>query len=180
MLLSSLESQGLNGALNFDGLLVDGKSILVTDKNKYEWIQLKIYDLLVGKRKAQLEALKKGLHRLTDLVSGLKLLSPFELELVLTGQPTINAQLIISALNFEDFPPTSSTPNHMIQYLRQLPPTGLHKFVQFATGLLTIPYSSNFTITILKADDDPNMLPMVSSVIFYCYWPWTTHAQPYM
>mgnify|MGYP002480031799 CR=1 FL=1 len=182
MLLTSLETQGLVGELDFDGLMPNGKNIKVTDNNKYDWVQLKIYDLLVGKRKPQLEALRKGLHRISNLNSGFKLLSSFELELVLTGKPTLTPQLIISSLNFEDFPLTSSTPNHLMQYLRQLSPTGLHKFLQYATGLLTIPYTSTFVITIRRADNT-NMLPVVRIVltlhlIFKSNLHSGTHLQP--
>lgn len=106
----------------------------VTDENKEEYKMKKVYYYLVGKRRKQLDALKKGFRAISELNTQLNVFSYSELMLLCYGQDYIDAESILKLIVIEDFRPHSPTPVYLAQLLREFSPIQLRKFLEFVTG----------------------------------------------
>jgi len=107
--------------LTFEDLKEGGEQIDVTVHNRKEYVKLKIHWELVGKRKAQLEAVKRGFWSVPKMETHLRQLrTSVELEMLLCGERSITAEMLFPKLRFVGFPSTSKTPEYLKSYLRKL------------------------------------------------------------
>ena len=131
-------------ALDFEDLMAHGEQRIVTDANKMEYLNLKACYILVGQRKRQLNAIKRGFN-LLPWKSSLRRFNDMDFRTLLCGPSLINAASIISNIDFDhgDWK-RSKTLDHVVKYLHYLETTtkngkGLRLFLRFVTGSPGLP-----------------------------------------
>ncbi|KFG37142.1 putative ubiquitin-protein ligase [Toxoplasma gondii GAB2-2007-GAL-DOM2] len=118
MLQYSLEDLGLEltfstevdefGMHRIEDLIPNGRTIPVTDANKHLYVQLICQRKIVGGIQQQLEAFLSGFHELIPpaLIS---IFDDKELELLLSGLPTVNLEDLKANTDYVNFLPTDQT-----------------------------------------------------------------------
>jgi len=143
---------------DFDGLKQDGALIGVTDENKYEFVDLSVYDLLVGSRLACLNELKAGFGTV-DLSEYLNRFCAADLMLVVNGEEKIDPVQIISALQFTGFE-RSPTPAALVTVLKELSQRDLRRFLRLATAQCSVPQGGLDRKIIIQMSGNISKLPV--------------------
>jgi hypothetical protein len=110
----------------------------VTEANRSDYAKLKVMHQLVGVRRPQLTALRKGFEAI-KLRNQLRLFSVTELMDVMCGQQSVDAEEIINALEFSGFPRGTRTQQYIEETLRAWPEPSLKCFLRFITSMTCVP-----------------------------------------
>ena len=127
-------------ALDFDGLMPNGETRIVTDANKMEYLNLRAQDILIGKRNRQLDAIRHGFNIL-DWDTSLDRFNETDFRTLICGPSVINAALVIENIDFDhgDWK-RSKTLTHLSKYLKYLDKKHrLRAFLRFVTGSPGLP-----------------------------------------
>lgn len=133
---------------------------VVQPSNVNEYVQLFVEYTLIHSRRRALEAMKKGFFSFPSLSSHLKLLPPFDLQILLSGLHHIDADVIISALEFKGFPSNSKTPAFLKATLAKMSQNNLRRFLQLCTSNATIPVSGTMKKIKVECCADVKRLPV--------------------
>ena len=139
---------GSEGSLYFE----DGSGRKVTDLNKLEFVEQKVFDVLVNSRLTQLREIKSGFddvlgHEMVTTLSDLKV-TPTDLMLLLCGENHLDHHMVSAVLRFSGWPSGSLTPVHLKELLSELSKLELRRFLLLATS--TPALDSRRFITIQK------------------------------
>jgi len=128
---------------------LDLEPVPVTDSNKLAYVQSRVHDTLVGCREAQLRAIKEGFQEV-DLQPYLQMFSCTDLMLLVCGEEHLDAHMVIEMMEFSpsDWPESSSTPNDLLEFLRELRRNDLRRFLRLATSQCTITRGVRMPVTI--------------------------------
>lgn len=133
-----LASEGVDSwMLNFEGLKPVGEAIDVTDDNKMEYVNLRVYDILIESRKDSLSAIRKGFYRLEELSTHLRMFTPYDLKLAIFGEQYLSCDGMIAILEFEGFSPAFEV--DFVDVIRELTTEELRLFLHFVTNNVSIP-----------------------------------------
>jgi hypothetical protein len=127
-------------ALDFEDLVPNGEQRIVTDANKIEYLNLRAYHILIGQRKRQLDAIKRGFNIL-PWKNSFNRFNETDFRTLICGTSTINADSIISNIDFDhgDWK-RSKTLEHVVKYLKYLEKKkNLRLFLRFVTGSPGLP-----------------------------------------
>jgi len=139
MLLYSPEELNAVG-LDFSDI-VPGSTQLVDVNNVKDYVQRRVQHVLIGSRKAQLEAIAKGFFSCTPLNAHINILSATELHMLMCGGKHIQPEVIVKSLQFQNFPSSSRTPQLLIDLLQRMTQNSLRRFLRLCTASVTIPHS---------------------------------------
>lgn len=128
--------------------------------NVGDYIKMSVEYFLFYKRRRALEAMKKGFYHYPSLARHLKLLTPFDLQILLSGTQHINAQVIIDALEFKNFPSSSKTPMHLKEILGKMTQNNLRRFLQFCTSTAAAPVNGVMKKISVVCCSDTSRLPV--------------------
>jgi serine/threonine protein kinase/tetratricopeptide (TPR) repeat protein len=129
-------------------------STTLTPENVDTYIDLRVEFDLVERRRAALEAMKRGFFCEPSLEHHLKLLSASDLLLLLCGQMHIAAQIIVDALEFQGFDSSSNTPKYLKEVLMDMSQNNLRRFLQLCTATAAVPANGALKkIKVLKCAD---------------------------
>ncbi|KPI83547.1 protein kinase putative MAP kinase kinase-like protein [Leptomonas seymouri] len=129
-------------------------STALTPESVDVYIRLRVKFDLIEKRRAALEAMKKGFFCVPLLEHHLKLLSASDLLLLLCGQVHIAAQIIVDALEFQGFDSDSNTPKLLKEVLLDMSQNNLRRFLQLCTATAAVPANGSMKkIKVLKCAD---------------------------
>lgn len=93
------------------------------------FFDVQIYEKLVGVRKAELDAIRRGFTRV-DISLWLKGLNCTELMLLLCGEDYLDSDMVLQNVAFSSsFPESSPTPDYLRRFLRECDVTGLSSFL---------------------------------------------------
>lgn len=139
-------------ASQYDGIY--STTTQLQSSNVGDYVKMSVEYFLIYKRQRGLEAMKKGFYHYPSLSSHLKLLTPFDLQILLSGMQHINAQVIIDSLVFKNFPSTSKTPEHLKELIGKMTQNNLRRFLQFCTSTAGIPVTGEMKkITVVHCID---------------------------
>lgn len=125
--------------LNFSGLCEGGEQIELNDENKQNFVELKIKNELLTRRKAHLEALRSGFLTLSVLKSHLALFTEFDLKLLFSGENNLTSEDILNTLYFANFEIDSKTPEYLREIINEYSVDDLRLFLHFVTNETSIP-----------------------------------------
>jgi hypothetical protein len=120
-------------------LIPNGRNIDVTDKNKAQFIDLKVQVMLYGVVKAQLNALRGGLYEVidSDLIS---IFTESELELLICGNPVIDVEDWDNNTLYLGFNRNSDLIQWFWRIVREFSQSERAKLLQFVTGTSRVPF----------------------------------------
>lgn len=141
--VSSDPGDALNFTVALDGRVIElkpfGSEINVNDVNKREYVEMYADFKLVGCRLKAMESIRSGLFsdsRIRELVSRLP---HWALPVLLCGTTMLTFDMLSPYISFTGFPSDSKTKSGLLKFLGSASSDLLKRFVQFATGLTTIP-----------------------------------------
>jgi hypothetical protein len=140
-LASSYQHILLSSNVESMDLYFDDDTTLVRDSNKKEYIKQQIHSQLIGSRKPELEAIKKGFQCVPDLVTQMKLFHHMDLCCLLSGTDLLTWQMVVEYLEFRKYPSNSKIKEWMISVLKRFTETELKQFLLFVTETHSIPIS---------------------------------------
>lgn len=115
-----------------------GEGRTVTMENREEFVH-KLYDwMLTGCIADQLQSLRDGFTFLIPLMK-LEGFTPYELELILSGQPNIDVSYLQKRTTYFDYRSDSEQVKWMWEVLDEFSEAERAKFLQFATGSGCVP-----------------------------------------
>jgi hypothetical protein len=142
------------------------KETRVTVKNVKRYVLLKTKYELWGRREYALAAVKRGFLSSPLLAPHLHLLSATELLMLLCGQQHIQSIMIIDSLDFQGFPATSSTPEHLKDALRASGQNNLRRFLRLCTANVSIPHGGLSRKIKVLCTSDTDRLPVGHACVF--------------
>lgn len=167
-----LEAADLNFSRFSAGFLAnhrDGKYIretVVTVENVREYVEMAVQYEMTEKRRRALDAIKKGFYSVDSIGVHLKLLSPSDLLLLLCGVQHVPPQAIVDALEFQGFPASSKTPQHLKEILTAMSQNNLRRFLELCTSTAAIPVTGVMRrIKVLRTSDTAR-LPVGHGCVF--------------
>jgi serine/threonine protein kinase len=173
LLLSSedLESSDLDFSEFPEQLLAAHRTKLdastkVNVANVRDYIDLRIEYEMIGKRESALTAVRKGFLTSSMLEPHLRLLSATELAILLCGQQHLSAENIIASLEFQGFPPTSQTPQMLVEILRSSSQNNLRRFLRLCTSQVAIPYGGFSRKIKILCTSDTTRLPVSHGCVY--------------
>ena len=119
-------------------LIENGRNVEVTEKNKFDYVQrlcsFKLYESI----KLQIEALLKGFYNIIpqNLIS---IFNHRELELVISGMPTINIQDWKNNTIYENYNEESNVIKYFWEIIESFDNDERAEFLQFVTGSAKVP-----------------------------------------
>lgn len=134
--------------------------------NVRDYVSLSVEYFLIYKRHKALEAMKKGFYHFMSLSRHLQLLTPFDLQILLSGMQHIDPQVIISALDFKNFPASSSTPSYLQETLSHMTQNNLRRFLQLCTSTATVPASGAMKKITVVCCADRQRLPVGHGCVY--------------
>jgi len=119
-------------------LIPDGANVLVTDENKVNYVKRVATFRLYEAIKPQMDAFLKGFFSIvpSDL---LKIFDNRELELLLSGLPTIDIDDLKENCTYENYTARSKPILFLWAALKELTHDELGEFIQFVTGSSKVP-----------------------------------------
>jgi E3 ubiquitin-protein ligase HUWE1 len=119
-------------------LIPNGRNIDVTDKNKAQFIDLKVQVMLYGVIKAQLNALRDGLYEVidTDLIS---IFTESELELLICGNPVIDVEDWKNNTEYSGLSMSSNLIRWFWRAVEEFSQSERAKLLHFVTGTSKVP-----------------------------------------
>lgn len=142
------------------------QSTAVQASNVRDYVRLSVEYFLIYKRRKALEAMKKGFYHYASLSSHLKLLSPFDLQILLSGMQHINVQVITDALEFKDFPASSKTPTYLKEILSKMTQNNLRRFLQLCTSTAATPINGAMKKITVVCCADVQRLPVGHGCVY--------------
>lgn len=142
------------------------QSTTVQLSNVRDYVRLSVEYFLIYKRQKALEAMKKGFYHYSSLSSHLKLLSPFDLQILLSGMQHINVQVITDALEFKDFPSSSKTPSYLKEILSKMTQNNLRRFLQLCTSTAATPVNGAMKKITVVCCADVKRLPVGHGCVY--------------
>ena len=133
----SVNHDGL-GQIQTVDLIENGRNVEVTEKNKFDYVQrlcsFKLYESI----KLQIEALLKGFYNIIpqNLIS---IFNHRELELVISGMPTINIQDWKNNTIYENYNEESNVIKYFWEIIESFDNDERAEFLQFVTGSAKVP-----------------------------------------
>ena len=119
-------------------MLPDGANIPVTEENKHKYIQLLAYARMATSIKDQLEAYLAGLHELVPHRL-LKIFNEKELEVMISGQPTVDIQDLKNNTELVNYIKTDQIIIWLWEVLEEFDMELRTAFLQFVTGSSRVP-----------------------------------------
>ena len=132
--------------------------ILITDENKFDFIQRKCFYHLFEERKSAIKLIKKG-FKMIDLSPYISQLSDLQLRQLFYGENYIDQSMIVNLLYFDEKWIGSSTPLLLKKFLYRNSKEILQKFLHFCTGAFTVSssvVSADANYRLLCQSNDPN------------------------
>lgn len=128
----------LGGTTTEVELVPGGKDIVVTDANKWEYVQLISAHKMTSSILAQTNAFLAGFH---DLVppSLISLFSETELELLISGLPSVNIDDLKANTEYVGFRPTDEIIQWFWEALESFDEQDRARFLMFVTGTSKVP-----------------------------------------
>ena len=126
------------GQIQTVDLIENGRNVEVTEKNKFDYVQrlcsFKLYESI----KLQIEALLKGFYNIIpqNLIS---IFNHRELELVISGMPTINIQDWKNNTIYENYNEESNVIKYFWKIIESFDNDERAEFLQFVTGSAKVP-----------------------------------------
>ena len=126
------------GQIQTVDLIENGRNVEVTEKNKFDYVQrlcsFKLYESI----KLQIEALLKGFYNIIpqNLIS---IFNHRELELVISGMPTINIQDWKNNTIYENYNEESNVIKYFWEIIESFDNDERAEFLQFVTGSSKVP-----------------------------------------
>ena len=113
-------------------------------------MQLKVNDILVGSRRAELAAVRDGFCAAVHLQPQLQVLTASDLALIIHGPEHITAADVLATIRFEesDFPPESGMPGMLETVVSAMDEQKLRQLVLFVTGESSIPIGGAYQLSI--------------------------------
>lgn len=145
-------------ASQYDGIY--SSTTQLQSSNVGDYVKMSVEYFLIYKRQKGLEAMKKGFYHFPSLSSHLKLLTPFDLQILLSGMQHINAQVIIDSLVFKKFPSHSKTPEYLKELIGKMTQNNLRRFLQFCTSTAAIPATGEMKKITVVCCLDKSRLPV--------------------
>eukprot|EP01052_Picozoa_sp_SAG31_P000709 SAG31_NODE_20_length_34168_cov_33.651296_35_plen_307_part_00 len=128
--------------LTFEDVGMPDNETAVTNENRHEYVDRKIWWELEGCRINELRALRRGFTEATaDLAAHLALFSPSELASLLRadGLPDLDPQEFLAQIDFTGFPPDSETPQRFNAAVTAFQPKALRRLLRFITAQNALP-----------------------------------------
>ena len=126
------------GQIEIIDLIENGRNIEVNEENKFDYVQKLCYAKLFDTIKPQVESFLKGFYEIIPL----KLISIFdyrELELVISGLPTIDIQDLKNNTVYENYNETTPVIKYFWEILEGFDNDERAEFLQFVTGSSKVP-----------------------------------------
>lgn len=133
----SLEIQEF-GVTETRDLIPDGRNILVTEENKYDYVKLVCQEKMTGSIKKQLNSFLEGFYEIIPK----RLISIFneqELELLISGLPSIDIDDLKANTEYHKYQANSLQIQWFWRALRSFDQADRAKFLQFVTGTSKVP-----------------------------------------
>lgn len=126
------------GQMKVVDLKPNGRTLPVTNENKYEYIQLMSEHKMTNAVRQQIDAFLKGLHEIVppELLS---LFDDKELELLISGLPDIDIEDLKANTEYHNYTPQSDQIQWFWKVLSELSQEQRAWFLQFATGTSRVP-----------------------------------------
>lgn len=126
------------GQMKVVDLKPNGRSLPVTNENKYEYIQLMSEHKMTNSVRQQIDAFLKGLHEIVppELLS---LFDDKELELLISGLPDIDIEDLKANTEYHNYTPQSDQIQWFWKVLSEFSQEQRAWFLQFATGTSRVP-----------------------------------------
>ena len=126
------------GQIEVIDLIENGRNIEVNEENKFDYVQKLCYAKLFDTIKPQIESFLKGFYEIIPL----KLISIFdyrELELVISGLPTIDIQDLKNNTVYENYNESTPVIKNFWEILEGFDNDERAEFLQFVTGSSKVP-----------------------------------------
>ena len=126
-------------------LIPDGRNIIVTDDNKFDYIRLIAHHRMTAAIKAQIESFLDGFYELVppQIIS---IFSPAELELLICGLPDVDVDNLRDNTEYHGYRPTDEIIVWFWEVINELNRTEKASLLQFITGTSKV---SHFYFTLL-------------------------------
>lgn len=131
----------------------------VTNANRHEYVRWRAHDVLLGRRRTQFEALRRGFNTIPLQVSPripetslpsypnpphtlqahLRLFSSTQLMALLCGAAVLDPELVVARLKFSHFPVGGATEDRFKSVVRALSEQELRQFLAFVTASAALP-----------------------------------------
>lgn len=134
--------------------------------NVSDYVKMSVEHFLVYQRQEALKAMKKGFFHYPSLSGHLSLLSPFDLQLLLSGTQHIDVEVIQRSLEFKNFPVYSKTPEHLRVILKKLTQNNLRRFLQLCTSTAAIPTKGSMKKITVVCCSDTKRLPVGHGCVY--------------
>ena len=128
----SADSQAYGESVVVD-LMEGGRSIVVSDHNKAEYVRLIAYHRMTAACRPQLEAFLSAFHSLVPL-EAISLFDPMELELLISGLPDIDIDDLRANTDYTGYKSTDPTIIMLWTVVKGFSKEEKALFVQFFTG----------------------------------------------
>ena len=126
------------GRMEIVDLIEDGRNIPVTDDNKMEYVRRVTEEKMSRAIKAQIDAYCKGFYELVSQ-EHVRIFTPVELELLISGMPTIDLDDLRAHTELVNYRPADATIRHFWSVLEEFSPEERASFLQFVTGSASVP-----------------------------------------
>lgn len=157
--------------VTFGDLIPNGDSVDVTNDNKKEYVRLVVRNTIMTSRRSNLDRIRRGFCLYTSIQPFLQLFTPFDLQVMLTGERHIVAADIISHLEFS--PQVGIvTEQQLVRYLSSISNEDLRAFLHFVTGHVSIPVGGLGPIKVnrkLRSQGLPHAATCFSTISMHSY-----------
>ena len=149
------------GVVHSKDVKPNASDIMVTNDNRYEFVDLYINYIFNDSVEMQFSAFAKGFNKLCA-GNALDLFTPVELEFLLCGNPVLDFDELEQGTDYQDgYDSSSPTITYFWQVLREFDETEKKTFLKFATGSDRAPIDglSQLGLVVSKNTDDNSRLP---------------------
>lgn len=119
-------------------LIENGRNIVVTESNKEEYVRLVCQERMTGAIRQQLDAFLKGFYSIIPK-SLINIFNEQELELLISGLPSIDINDLRANTNYSKYQPTSQQIMWFWAALESFEHEDRARFLQFVTGTSRVP-----------------------------------------
>lgn len=157
--------------VTFDSLIPGGGDVDVTDENKKEYVRLMVRKTIFTSRQRSFESIRRGFKVYSAITRFLQLFTPFDLQVMLTGERHIVASDITAHLQFApQFAKHSE--EKLKRYLSSISAEDLRAFLHFVTGHVSIPVGGLGVIKVnrkLRSQGLPHAATCFSTISLHSY-----------
>ncbi|CAK9023527.1 Ubiquitin-protein ligase E3A (E6AP ubiquitin-protein ligase) (HECT-type ubiquitin transferase E3A) (Human papillomavirus E6-associated protein) (Oncogenic protein-associated protein E6-AP) (Renal carcinoma antigen NY-REN-54) [Durusdinium trenchii] len=151
----------------FDNLKKHGDRIPVTMKNREQYVELTVEDLLIHSVAPMVSALREGFDGVFQTpLATFRILRPEELELIMTGSPDLDMDVLKSVTRYEGgYSQDHPTILAFWEVIAEMTPDQHRDLLRFVTGVPKVPIdgAESLRFTIQRAGVDSMQLPTAST-----------------